>query len=284
MTVHLKHKFINGHSDGADPTLTQPSNWNDDHTLSCASGKILGSDTSGPASVQELPLTFFPSGDATFSGATGFVQGAVGTTAQRPSAAAGMERWNSDTIKKEFYDGSAWQNVATETYVTAAIAAAVAFSTGDVKLTLKITPDVGWLMFADQTIGSALSGATFADPAAQDLFELLWNNVTDTWAPVNGGRGANAAADWAANKKMQLLTTLGHAFAMAGAGAGLTARPLGSSAGAETHSVTAGEIPLTTGSTTPSTGGGAVQGVTPQAVTPIPTVQPTTFFNAMVKL
>jgi hypothetical protein len=37
----------------------------------------------------------------------------VGTTAQRPTAAAGHIRFNSDTSNLEFYDGSGWQVVAT---------------------------------------------------------------------------------------------------------------------------------------------------------------------------
>jgi hypothetical protein len=51
----------------------------------------------------------------------------------------------------------------------------------------------------DHTIGSALSGATYANADAQCLYTLLWNNVTNTYAPVTGGRGGSAAADWPAS-------------------------------------------------------------------------------------
>lgn len=52
-----------------------------------------------------------------------------------------------------------------------------------------------------RTIGSAASGGTErANADCEDLFLHLWNNYTNALCPVTGGRGANAAADWAANK------------------------------------------------------------------------------------
>jgi microcystin-dependent protein len=53
------------------------------------------------------------------------------------------------------------------------------------------------------SIGSSSSGAT--ERAASDteaLFTFLWNNVGDSYAAVSGGRGASAAADWSANKRI----------------------------------------------------------------------------------
>jgi len=102
------------------------------------------------------------------------------------------------------------------------IAASVApvWSTGDVKLTLKATADAGWIMCDDGTIGSASSGATTrANADTQALYTLLWTNITDAWAPVTGGRGASAAADFAANKPLRLTRLLGRAIAIAGTGA-----------------------------------------------------------------
>ena len=129
------------------------------------------------------------------------------------------------------------------------------FSTGDAKLTIKNVADPTWIMMNDGTIGDSTSGAsTLADPAAQALFILMWNNVLDTWAPVTpGGRGANAAADWAAHKKMQLTRQLGRAIIIGGAGAGLTNRPLGAYLGEESHTPTQAEMfnhghPVTLGS------------------------------------
>lgn len=136
-------------------------------------------------------------------------------------------------------------SVATTEFVQAAIQFALAnftiFSTGDVKLTFKNTPDAGWLMMNDGTIGSPVSGATVANTACQALFITMWNNISNTYCAVSGGRGANAAADWAANKTLALPKALGRALAIAGGGSGLTARALGQFLGEEAHTLSAAE-------------------------------------------
>lgn len=92
-------------------------------------------------------------------------------------------------------------------------------TTGDVKLTFKAAADATWVMMNDGSIGSASSGATTrANADTEPLYTLLWGNVIDQWAPVVGGRGANAAADYAANKAMYLPRTLGRALAGCGTG------------------------------------------------------------------
>jgi hypothetical protein len=64
---------------------------------------------------------------------------------------------------------------------------------------------VGWLLVEGGSIGSALSGATVrANADTDDLFAYFWNNLSDALAPVSGGRGASAAADFAANKRLTL--------------------------------------------------------------------------------
>jgi len=120
------------------------------------------------------------------------------------------------------------------------------FTTGDAKITLKTVPDTGWIMMNDGSIGSGASGASYANVLAQALFILIFNNVSDTAAPIQTSAGAattraaqgNAAAAWTANCRLFLTKQLGRSIAIAGAGAGLTSRPLGAAAGAETESPT----------------------------------------------
>lgn len=121
----------------------------------------------------------------------------------------------------------------------------IQFSTGDVKFTFKTTPDAGWLIPVDgQTIGSTSSGATYADTALYSaLYQLIWNGVTNTYAPVAGGRGGSAAADFAANKKMTFPPWMGRAIGAAGAGTGLTSRALGLSTGVESEALTLAQLP-----------------------------------------
>jgi len=63
MTVSLKHTFQSVKTDSVDPTLVQPSNWNQEHILTAAAGKVLGRDTSGAGEVQELPIAVTATGD-----------------------------------------------------------------------------------------------------------------------------------------------------------------------------------------------------------------------------
>lgn len=120
------------------------------------------------------------------------------------------------------------------------------FSTGDAKLTLKTSADTGWIMATDGTIGNASSGATYANANALALYTLLWTNVSNTYAPVTGGRGASAAADWAAQKPIALTKVLGRMLAVAGAGSGLTSRVLGQTGGAETQTLGTANLPAYT--------------------------------------
>jgi microcystin-dependent protein len=123
-------------------------------------------------------------------------------------------------------------------------AAATGFTTGDVKTGLKTTADIGWVMLNDGTIGDASSGATNrANADTQPLFTLLWTNVANANCPVSGGRGASAAADFAAHKTIALPKMLGRALGAAGAGSGLTSRALGDTVGEETHTLTIAEMP-----------------------------------------
>jgi len=117
------------------------------------------------------------------------------------------------------------------------------FKTGDMKPTIRNTADTGWILLDDGNIGNAASSATTrANADTEDLFTLLWNNVGDTYAPVSSGRGASAAADYAANKTIGILTTLGHAIGVAGAGSGLTSRALGENLGDEDTNLTTAQL------------------------------------------
>lgn len=138
-----------------------------------------------------------------------------------------------------------------------------AFQTGDVILTMRPSASAGWVLCNDGTIGSAGSSATTrANADTQALYTLIWNAVSNTYAPVTGGRGASASADFAANKPLALTKMLGRALGIAGGGSGLTSRTLGQTVGAETHTLTAAEIPAHNhpiASGGPATGAGAFQ-------------------------
>jgi microcystin-dependent protein len=139
--------------------------------------------------------------------------------------------------------------VATTAFVTAA-APASGFTTGDAKLTLKTSPDTGWVMANDKTIGNAASNATNrANADTVDLFTLLYT-LADADCPLytSGGvltpraTAGVAAVAYAANYAVALPLMLGRAIALSGSGSGLTARVLGHALGEETHQLTTAEL------------------------------------------
>ena len=80
--------------------------------------------------------------------------------------------------------------------------------TGDLEDTISSTPKPGWLILnGTTTIGSGSSGATVAASYTEGLYRYIWDRVSDTYAAVSTGRGANAAADFAANKTLTLPNT-----------------------------------------------------------------------------
>ena len=56
MTVSLTHNFVSAVADGGDTSLVRPSNWNAEHTLTLATGKLLGRSTAGTGAVEEITV------------------------------------------------------------------------------------------------------------------------------------------------------------------------------------------------------------------------------------
>lgn len=100
-----------------------------------------------------------------------------------------------------------------------------------------------------RTIGNASSGAAIAAAWTETLFSHFWNQYDNTRCPIlnsSGGastRGANAAADYAANKRLTMPDYRGRVILTAGTGSTLTARTKGAQGGAETHTLSTPEIP-----------------------------------------
>lgn len=85
------------------------------------------------------------------------------------------------------------------------------FQTGDVLWVPLQGTRTGWVRANGRTMGSASSGATErANADTSALFSHLWNNFSNAICPVSTGRGANAAADFAANKTITLLDMRGY--------------------------------------------------------------------------
>ena len=89
--------------------------------------------------------------------------------------------------------------------------ATTVLQTGDLKVRYGTGSHTGWVRANGRSVGSAASGATErANSDCQALFEYLW--AEDTNLSVSTGRGASAAADWAANKTIALPDWRGRAL------------------------------------------------------------------------
>lgn len=142
------------------------------------------------------------------------------------------------------------------------------FATGDIKARHGTGAHNGWVRLAGRTIGNAASGATErANADTSALFQFLWS--ADTTLAVSGGRGATAAGDYAANKKIDLpdyrgrvvagLATMGNTASTnipdAQVDGGETADTLGATVGASTQTLTTAQIPAHTHTATTDTTG-----------------------------
>jgi|SRR6185437_13092840 len=167
--------------------------------------------------------------------------GAPGAASLAQSLAGELERIRY--MMAQIIGATYWYSAVPASLTSLSATPANNFGTGDGKFTLKNVADSGWVLCDDGTIGDASSGATSrANADTSALYDLLWNNIINTWCPVTGGRGATAGADFAAHKSIKLPLVLGRALAIAGAGAGLTSRVLGQNLGEENHQLSVAEL------------------------------------------
>lgn len=121
-----------------------------------------------------------------------------------------------------------------------------------------VTEPTGWLFADSKTIGDASSGGTArANADAETLFALLWAATANTELIIQDSsgnpttRGASAAADFAAHKRMPLPDKRGRVSVVKDNMGGTSANRVTSAqadlvcgnAGAETHQLSAAELP-----------------------------------------
>ncbi len=232
MTIQIKHQFVSLKGDGTDATQVQPSNWNAAHAFTMATGQLVGRLTAGAGTAEEIPIS-------------AYMASLLGTS-----------------------------DAATLAGVLGL------FETGDVKYTFKDTATAGWLLFLGgsgtppSTIGNAASGAALrANADCLELFKVVYNSCSDTIAPVSGGRTGNATNDFNSGKTIRVPNPVGKSPIGAGAasdtGISTSARVLGTLYGAETHTLTAAQIPSITSTTSVS---GTLNGSTSNAANGFTTV------------
>jgi len=125
------------------------------------------------------------------------------TYRERVTDSAGVLLWDIDGIPNPAPPSSGGGSgiVVTQDMV---------LNTGDILWNLRGGTRAGFVRMNGRTIGNASSGATErANDDTEDLYTYLWNNLDNSVAPVVGGRGATAAADFAANKTITVPTMQG---------------------------------------------------------------------------
>ena len=100
--------------------------------------------------------------------------------------------------------------------------------TGDFKMRMAATADAGWIAGIGQTIGNTGSGATLTGADYLALFTLWWTDYSNAQLPIltsagaGSTRGASAAADWSAGKRLTVFDMRGRFGRVAGTINGLT--------------------------------------------------------------
>jgi microcystin-dependent protein len=137
--------------------------------------------------------------------------------------------------------------ITTEAEASGGVSAEFLIATGQLIHKYGTGAVTGFVRANGRTIGNAASGATErANADTSALYTFLYNG--DTNLTVSGGRGANAAADYAANKTIALPDMRGRALvglddmgnSAAGVITGVTT--LGVIGGEQTHALVTGEL------------------------------------------
>ena len=221
-----------------------------------------------------------------------------------------------DHVKMSVYLGTVTPSLQFNTYdeIESQICE---FRTGDIRTSINAFAPYGWVAMNDGYIGTPASGGSIPMGAATarlnidvfPLYDLIWNQVSNTYAPVVGGRGANSVADFTANKPMQITQQLGRALSSIGLAStvGLTTFALGQIAGEEQHLLTILEMPSHNHPSTGHAASGAFVGVSASPDGSFNTggtgnnsvestssfvgggaahniIQPTTYYNMFIKL
>ena len=98
MTLSITHKFVSSKGDSPDTTLVNPSNWNDTHTITMASGTVLGRFDIGSGAAEEISIGRDLSITGGVLASTTIPLGTVATFYQ----AAAPTGWTQVTTKNDF--------------------------------------------------------------------------------------------------------------------------------------------------------------------------------------
>jgi hypothetical protein len=227
MTVSLKHAFQSAKADGADTSIVRPSDWNAEHVLTQATGKLLGRTSAGAGATEEISVgsnltlssgTLSVAASPTFSGKASFpastATGAnvnLGYGANVTSNLVDGDVWIETNNLRWYSNGTTWRASAVghthlSTAITDSTVAGRALLTGADASAQRTSLGLGsaallntsGLVQQDSATGSAYlpAGTTAQRPGTPAAGYIRYNTSTGkfegygaAWGDIGGGGG-----------------------------------------------------------------------------------------------
>jgi hypothetical protein len=204
MALSFKHKFNAAKADGTDVSLLRPSNWNDEHAITLATGTVIGRQSAGVGAAEEITLTAFMT----------TLLAAIDGNAL--ASLIGLHTTGDGKLTLKNIADTGWLLMDDGTFGNAGSGASNRAN-------------------ADTSALFTLLYNNVLDANAPIL--------TSAGVATTRAAQGTATAAFASLCRMTLPRQLGRAITGAGTGAGLTARPLGSAFGADTINLSLGQLP-----------------------------------------
>jgi hypothetical protein len=204
MAASFKHAKTSGVTDGADSTLVQPSDWNAEHTITLATGKLLGRTTAGTGAVEEIALGTsgtavpFLDGANTWSGAQTFYAAGAASIATIDGDAGqfkilrwttgGLNRWQLRTDSNAESGSNAGSPLTLVAFNDAGTSLGGVFSIARATQVMTFTqiPAVGTAAAGDNTTSAASTAYAMAAAPNSSYRTILDCTGSHTAAKVAG--------------------------------------------------------------------------------------------------
>lgn len=109
MALSITHNLVSAVADAGVSGEVGPDEWNANHTITAAAGKVLGRDTSGNGAVQELPIQVDTGGNVGINGAPVNNGAAFGTLTLQGSTGGALEYKSNGTSIAQIYSSTGGQ-------------------------------------------------------------------------------------------------------------------------------------------------------------------------------